>query len=209
MGRNIENKCEQCRRSGEKLFLKGDRCYTPKCAIIKRNYVPGFHGPKGRKRLSDYGSQLAEKQKAKKFYGMFEKQFRLTFEKASKKTGDAGQNFLRALEMRLDNTVYRLGWATSRAAARQLVNHGHFTVNGRKTDIASFAVKAGQVIKPKKSSLNIPYFRNITEHLKKADRPSWLNFDVKDFSAKVLHEPSEADLPQNLNVQVIIEYYSK
>ena len=140
MGRNIENKCEQCRRSGEKLFLKGDRCYTPKCAIIKRNYAPGFHGPKGRKRLSDYGTQLAEKQKAKKFYGMSEKQFRLTFEKASKKSGDAGKNFLRALEMRLDNTVYRLGWGISRAAARQLVNHGHFTVNGRKTDIASFVV---------------------------------------------------------------------
>ncbi len=209
MGRNIENKCEQCRRSGEKLFLKGERCYTPKCAIIKRNYAPGFHGPKGRKRLSDYGSQLAEKQKAKKFYGLFEKQFRLTFEKAAKKSGDAGKNFLRALEMRLDNVVYRLGWATSRAAARQLVNHGHFTVNGRKTDIASFAVKPGQLIKPKKSSETSPYFKNIMENLKKADRPSWLNLDQSNLSAKVLHEPVDSDLPQNLNVQVIIEYYSK
>ncbi len=209
MGRNIDSKCSQCRRSGEKLFLKGDRCSTPKCAMIKRNYAPGFHGPKGRKRSSDYGAQLAEKQKAKKFYGLLEKQFRLTLEKASKKQGDAGKNFLRALEMRLDNVVYRLGWAASRAAARQLVNHGHFTVDGRKADIPSFSVKAGQTIKVKKNSANSPYFKKAVEHLKKADRPSWLNFDVKDLSAKVLHEPKDADLPQNINVQVIIEYYSK
>lgn len=209
MGRNIDSKCSQCRRSGEKLFLKGERCSTPKCAIVKRNYVPGFHGPKNRKRLSDYGSQLAEKQKAKRFYGLLEKQFRLTLEKASKKQGDAGKNFLRALEMRLDNVVYRLGWATSRAAARQLVNHGHFTVNDRKTDIPSFSVKVGQVIKVKKGSSKNTYFKQATEHLKKADRPSWLDFNDKDLSAKVLHEPKDADLPQNLNVQVIIEYYSK
>lgn len=209
MGRNIDSKCSQCRRSGEKLFLKGERCSTAKCALTKRNYVPGFHGPKGRRRLSDYGAQLAEKQKAKKFYGLLEKQFRLTLEKASKKTGDAGKNFLRALEMRLDNVVYRLGWAPSRAAARQLVNHGHFTVDGRKADIASFAVKAGQVIKVKKNSANSPYFKKAVEGLKKAERPSWLNFDAKDLSAKVLHEPKDADLPQNINVQVIIEYYSK
>lgn len=209
MGRNIDSTCSQCRRAGEKLFLKGERCSTPKCAMIKRNYAPGFHGPKGRKRLSDYGSQLAEKQKAKKFYGLLEKQFRLTFEKAAKKSGDAGKNFLRALEMRLDNVVYRLGWATSRAAARQLVNHGHFTVDGRKADIASFVVKPGQTIRVKKNSAANTYFKRAGEHLQKADRPSWLNFDVKDLSSKVLHEPKDADLPQNLNVQVIIEYYSK
>ena len=209
MGRNIDSKCSQCRRSGEKLFLKGDRCSTPKCAMIKRNYAPGFHGPKGRKRSSDYGTQLAEKQKAKKFYGLMEKQFRLTFEKASKKTGDAGKNFLRALEMRLDNVVYRLGWAPSRASARQLVNHGHFTVDGRKADIPSFSVKVGQVIKVKKTSEKNAYFKKATENLKKADRPSWLDFDVKELSAKILHEPKDTDLPQNLNVQVIIEYYSK
>lgn len=209
MGRNIDSKCSQCRRSGEKLFLKGDRCSTPKCAMIKRNYAPGFHGPKGRKRLSDYGAQLAEKQKAKKFYGLLEKQFRLTLEKASKKQGDAGKNFLRALEMRLDNVIYRLGWATSRAAARQLVNHGHFTVDGRKADIPSFSVKAGQIVRVKKTSANSPYFKKAVEGLKKANRPSWLDLDVKDLSAKVLHEPKDADLPLNLNVQVIIEYYSK
>ena len=118
MGKNLDNKCKQCRRAGEKLFLKGERCYGPKCAIIKRNYPPGFHGPKGKKRSSDYGLQLAEKQKAKKYYNILEKQFRLIFEKAQKKSGDAGQNFLRALEMRLDNAVYRLGLAPSRVSAR-------------------------------------------------------------------------------------------
>ena len=209
MGRNIDNKCKQCRRIGEKLFLKGDRCSTPKCAMIKRNYAPGFHGPKGHKRLSDYGLQLQEKQKAKKYYGLLEKQFRLTFAKASTKQGDAGKNFLRLLEMRLDNVIYRLGWATSRSQARQLVAHGHFTVNDRKTDIPSFSVKLGQVIKIRKSSQSNRYFKNLGEKLKKAERPSWLNLDVKDLSAKALHEPKDTDLPQNINVQMIIEYYSK
>jgi len=209
MGRNIDNKCKQCRRVGEKLFLKGDRCLTPKCAMVKRNYAPGFHGPKGHKRLSGYGLQLQEKQKAKKYYGLLEKQFRLTFAKASKKQGDAGKNFLRLLEMRLDNVIYRLGLASSRAQARQMVTHGHFTVNGRKTDIPSFSVKLGQVIKIKKSSESNRFFKNVNDKLKKAERPSWLNFDVKDLSSKVLHEPKDTDLPQNINVQMIIEYYSK
>ncbi|NCN99945.1 30S ribosomal protein S4 [Candidatus Falkowbacteria bacterium] len=209
MGRNIDNKCKQCRRAGEKLFLKGERCFTPKCAIIKRNYAPGFHGPKGHKRLSDYGQQLAEKQKAKKFYGLAEKQFRLTFDKAVKKVGDSGKNFLRALEMRLDNVVYRAGFATSRAAARQLVNHGHFSVNEVMTDIPSFMVKPGEVIKIKKTSEKNIYFRNSAEKLKKAERPSWLNFSADDLSVKILHEPQDTDLPLNLNIQVITEYYSK
>ena len=209
MGRNLDSKCKQCRRVGEKLFLKGDRCMSPKCAMVKRNYAPGFHGPKGKKRLSDYGLQLQEKQKAKKFYGMLEKQFHLTFVKASKKKGDAGKNFLRALESRLDNVIFRLGWASSRSQARQLVTHGHFTVNGRKTDIPSFVVKVGQVLKIRKSSQSNRYFRNLGEKVKKADRPSWLNFDAADLSAKALHEPKETDLPQNFNVQMIIEYYSK
>jgi len=210
MGRNIDNKCKQCRRIGEKLFLKGDRCFTAKCAMVKRNYVPGFHGPKGRKRLSGYGLQLQEKQKARKYYGLLEKQFRLIFVKASKMPGDAGKNFLKLLEMRLDNVIYRLGLASSRAQARQMVTHGHFSVNDRKTDIPSFSVKEGQVIKIKKSSQNNRFFKNLSEKLKKSEeRPSWLNFDVKELSAKVLHDPKDSDLPQNINVQMIIEYYSK
>ncbi len=209
MERNLDNKCKQCRRVGEKLFLKGDRCSGPKCAMVKRNYAPGVHGQKGRKRLSDYGTQLQEKQKAKRYYGLREKQFSLTFEKASKKTGDAGKNFLKLLESRLDNVIFRLGFADSRRQARQLVNHGHFNVDGVKTDIPSFIVKEGQVIKIKKKSQTSPYFRKLNEKIKKADRPSWLNFDVNDLSAKILHEPKDADLPQSINVQMIIEYYSK
>lgn len=209
MGKNLDNKCKQCRRAGEKLFLKGERCQGPKCAIIKRNYPPGFHGPKGKKRSSDYGLQLAEKQKAKKYYNILEKQFRLIFDKAQKKTGDAGQNFLKLLEMRLDNVVYKLGLAPSRNTARQLVSHGHITVNKRKAAIASMTLKVGDVVAVKKASLDKRYFKDIKEKLKRANLPSWLNWEVNDFQAKVLHEPTDKDLTANLNVQMIIEYYSK
>ena len=210
MGRNLDSKCQQCRRVGEKLFLKGERCNTPKCAMVKRNYPPGFHGPtRGRRKISDYGTQLAEKQKAKKYYNVMEKQFRLTFEKAAKKSGDSGKNFLRLLEMRLDNVIFRLGFAISRTQARQLVNHGHFDVNGVKTDIASFIVKPGQEIAVRLRSRKSPYFKQAAERLKKAELPAWLNLQVADLKAKVLHEPADTDLPTNINVQMIIEYYSK
>ena len=210
MGRNLDSKCKQCRRVGEKLFLKGERCMTPKCAMVKRNYPPGFHGPtRGRRKISDYGTQLMEKQKAKKYYNVMEKQLRLTFEKASQKSGDAGKNFLRLLEMRLDNVVFRLGFATSRNQARQLVNHGHFDVNGVKTDIASFIVKPGQEIAVRGRSKKSPYFKQTAEKLKKSELPAWLNMQVSELKAKVLHEPADTDLPTNINVQMIIEYYSK
>jgi small subunit ribosomal protein S4 len=210
MGRNLDSSCQQCRRVGEKLFLKGERCNTPKCAMVKRNYPPGFHGPtRGRRKLSDYGTQLMEKQKAKKYYNVMEKQFRLTFEKASKKPGDSGKNFLRLLEMRLDNVIFRLGFATSRNQARQLVNHGHFAVNDVKTDIASYIVKQGQEISVRARSRKSPYFKQISERLKKAEMPAWLNLQAADLKAKVLHEPADNDLPTNINVQMIIEYYSK
>jgi len=210
MGRNLDSKCQQCRRVGEKLFLKGERCNTPKCAMVKRNYPPGFHGPsRGRHKLSDYGTQLAEKQKAKKYYNVMEKQLRLTFEKASKKTGDSGKNLLRLLEMRLDNVVFRLGLAKSRSQARQLVNHGHFEVNGVKTDIPSFIVKPGQEIAVRARAKKSPYFKQIAESLKKVELPAWLNLQAAEMKAKVLHEPSDTDLPTNFKVQMIIEYYSK
>jgi len=210
MGRNLDSKCSQCRRVGEKLFLKGERCNTPKCAMVKRNYPPGFHGPtRGRRKISDYGTQLMEKQKAKKYYNMMEKQFRLNFEKASNKSGDAGKNFLRLLEMRLDNVVFRLGMASSRNQARQLVNHGHFALNGVKTDIPSCIVKPGQEISVRASSKKNPYFKQVADNLKKAELPAWLNLQKGEMSAKVLHEPADTDLPNNLNVQMIIEYYSK
>lgn len=207
MGRNLEPKCKQCRRLGEKLFLKGERCTTAKCGMVKRNFPPGFHGPKGRKRVSGYGLQLAEKQKAKKFYNLMEKQFKATFLAAQKKPGDAGKNFFRLLEMRLDNVVYRLGIAASRTQARQLVNHGHFTINARKACTPSMLVKVGDVIAIKKTSEKGRFFREGQQN-KNIELPSWLNKE-KDNSAKVLHEPSDNDLPQNFNAQIIIEHYSK
>ena len=209
MGKNLAPKCKQCRRLGEKLLLKGDRCATPKCAMVTRNYVPGVHGPKGKKRSSDYGLQLAEKQKARKIYGLMEKQFRLTFDKARKQTGDTGKNFLKFLEMRLDNVIHKAGFGTSQTQARQLVNHGHLTVNNRKVDIPSFTVKIGDVIKIKKSSSKNRFFRDLGEKMKKVELPSWLHFDASDMSIKVLHEPGENDMPKNVNVQMIIEFYSK
>jgi small subunit ribosomal protein S4 len=210
MGKNLDNKCKQCRRLGEKLYLKGERCYSPKCAIIKRNYAPGFHGLKGQKRrLSDYGLQLAEKQKVKKFYGILEKQFKLSFDKAEKLSGDLSTNFLRLLETRLDNVVYRLGWASSRQQARQLVNHSAILIEGKKASVPSMIVKSGQVISVKENKLRKNYFKNLEQNKIKTEIPSWLNPDKSKFSAKVLHEPKDTDLPLNFKIQLIIEYYSK
>jgi small subunit ribosomal protein S4 len=211
MGKNLDSKCKQCRRIGEKLFLKGERCSSPKCAMVKRNYPPGFHGPKGKKRSSDYGLQLNEKQKAKKMYGLSEDQFKLTFNKVQAKGGDIGNNFLKALEMRLDNVVYRSGIGSSRTQARQLVNHGHIIVNDRKVNIPSYQVKIGQIIKVKKSCQKNKYFRDLPEKLKTLapEQKSWLAVDTKDLSLKVLHEPKQQDLPLNIKTHMIIEFYSK
>ncbi len=212
MGRNLDAKCKQCRRIGEKLFLKGERCDSPKCAMVKRNYPPGFHGQKGKKRQSDYGLQLAEKQKAKKQYNLLEKQFKLTFSKAQKQTGDAGENLLKLLETRLDNVVFRLGIATSRTQARQFVGHGHIRVNDKKVDIPSFQVKQGDVVRVKSSSKKYKYFRELLEKLTKTKNttaPGWLNLEPKELSGKVLHQPSLKDINTNINTQMIIEHYSK
>lgn len=209
MGKNLAPKCKQCRRIGEKLFLKGDRCSTPSCAIIKRNYPPGFHGQKGKRRSSDFGLQLAEKQKAKKQYNILEKQFKITFEKASNKTGDAGENLLKILESRLDNTVFRSGFAPSRNQARQMVNHGHFTVNGRKVNIPSFELKAGDIIKIREQSKRRGHFKGINEKLEKHNAPGWLHLNPKEAIAKVLHQPSLEDIQSNINTAIIVEYYSR
>lgn len=209
MAKNLEPQCKQCRRIGEKLFLKGEKCTTPKCPLVKRPYPPGTHGPKGKQRQTDYGLQLQEKQKAKKSYGLTEKQFELTLNRAKKKTGDANENFLKLLETRLDNTIYRLGFASSHFEARQLVNHGHFLVNNKKVNIPSCNVKAGNVIKLKPSSRRLKIFTNIEEKLKKKELPSWLNLDLKELTAKVLHEPKPEDLKTNINFYMIIEFYSR
>lgn len=209
MGRNLDSKCKQCRRTGEKLFLKGERCSTVKCAIVKRNYPPGFHGPKGKKRMNIYGSQLNEKQKAKKQYQITEKQFRLTYEKARRKSGNAGENFIKLLETRLDNTVFRLGIADSRAQARQLVSHGHILVNDKKVNIPSYSVKTGDIIKIKEKKRPVKLFKNLQEKLKNKEIPSWLHLDQKEFSAKILHQPEVAKMNFNFDMQMIIEFYSK
>lgn len=210
MGRNLDPKCRQCRRAGEKLFLKGQRCMSPQCAMVKRNYPPGLHGPKGsRRRATDYGTQLNEKQKAKRQYNILEKQFKIIFEKARQQAGNTGDNFLVLLEMRLDNAIYRLGFADSRAQARQLVNHGHFTVNEKKTNIPSYLLKSGDVIKIKPNKSKAKIFLALPESLKRKETPSWLNIDQKALSGKVLHKPDISLLQPNFNVQMVIEYYSR
>ena len=210
MSKNLDSKCKQCRRIGEKLFLKGDRCSTAKCAITRRNYPPGVHGPKGsRRKVSDYGLQLKEKQKAKKMYNLMEKQFRLTFEKAKKQSGDAGENLFKLLEMRLDNVVYRLGFAASRNQARELVSHGHFLIKGKKVNIPSYCVKTGDIIKIKESSKKSKQFSALGEKLKKAETPGWLNLDAKELSGKVLHAPNFDDIRINVDARVIVEFYSR
>lgn len=209
MGRNLDPKCKQCRRAGEKLFLKGERCSSVKCAIVKRNYPPGFHGPKGKKRTSIYGGQLNEKQKAKKQYQLSEKQFRLTYEKARRQTGNAGDNFIKLLETRLDNTIYRLGIADSRAQARQIVSHGLITINDKKVNIPSYSLKTGEIIKIKTSKERVKLFKNLSEKLKNKEIPAWIHFDPKEKSAKILHKPDVSKMTLNFDMQMIIEFYSK
>lgn len=190
-------------------MLKGERCATGKCAIVKRNYPPGLHGPKGRARQSGYNTQLREKQKAKRIYNLLEKQFELSFYKAMKQKGDIGENLLKILESRLDNVIYRLELAKSRAQARVLITHGHFTVNDKKINIPSYIVKTGDIIKIKPSSRNGRQFADIAERLKKIEVPGWLNFNVKDLSAKVLHQPGKENLEMKINTQMIVEFYSR
>ncbi len=209
--KNIDPKCKQCRRIGEKLFFKGERCLSAKCGITRRNYIPGFHGPKakGAPRRSDYGMQLIEKQKAKKQYILNEKQFRILFEVALKKRGNTEEFLLQLLELRLDNIVYRAGFGASRSEARQLVNHGHFTVNGKGVNIPSFRVKQGDVVALKAKSKRSKKFAGLEAKIKKAEIPGWLHISAEDLSAKVLHEPAAKDLRVNFSPQVIVEFYSR
>jgi small subunit ribosomal protein S4 len=210
MGKNFTPKCKICRRTDEKLFLKGDRCSSAKCAMVKRNYPPGFHGPKGRRqRLSDYGLQLNEKQKAKKQYNMLEKQFKLTFERAKKKSGNTGDNFLKLLETRLDNTIYRIGFADSRAQARQFISHGLFQVNNKKVNIPSFQIKPGDVIKVKSNKKNAKIFTNINEKMQKKEIPGWIDLDINSMTGKILHQPDTQAIKSNFNMQMVVEFYSR
>ncbi|MBE6033183.1 30S ribosomal protein S4 [Aminipila sp.] len=206
MARYTGANCRLCRREGQKLFLKGERCYSSKCAIEKRNYAPGQHG-QARKKVTEYGIQLREKQKAKRFYGLLETQFRNLFEKAAKKKGITGENFLIMLETRLDNVVFRMGFAASRKEARQLVTHGHFTLNGKKVDIPSLEVKAGDVIRVKEKSQNSPKFKEMKEMSISA--PSWLTVDVEKLEGKVVAIPRREDIDTPIAEHLIVELYSK
>ncbi|MBQ9279606.1 MAG: 30S ribosomal protein S4 [Clostridia bacterium] len=209
MARYIGESCRVCRREGEKLFLKGSRCYTDKCAITRRAYAPGQHGQK-RKKQSEYGTQLREKQKAKAFYGVLESQFRKYFEEAERSKGITGTRLLQILESRLDNVVYRLGLATSRAQARQLVRHGHFTVNGTKVNIPSYLTKVGDVIKVKESSANGAIFKSIVEATENGRPvPTWLESDLQNKAGKIVALPAREEIDLPVQEHLIVELYSK
>ena len=206
MARYTGPSCRLCRREGQKLFLKGERCYSGKCALEKRSYAPGQHG-QGRKKSSDYGLQLREKQKAKRFYGLQETQFRNLFEKAAAKKGITGENLLIMLETRLDNVVFRMGLASSRKEARQLVTHGHFTVNGKKTDIPSQQVKPGDKEAKKEKSTSSPKFKEIKEMT--ISTPAWVTIDTQKLEGKVLAMPTREQIDTPVAEHLIVELYSK
>ncbi len=209
MARYTGESCRVCRREGEKLFLKGSRCYTDKCALARRAYAPGQHGQK-RKKQSEYGMQLREKQKAKSFYGVLESQFRKYFEEASRRKGVTGTNLLQILESRLDNVVYRLGLATSRAQARQLVRHGHFTVNGVKVNIPSYLTKVGDEIKVKEASANSEIFKQIVEENEKGRPvPAWLESNLAGRTGKIVALPAREEIDLPVQEHLIVELYSK
>jgi len=200
--------CRLCRREGQKLFLKGERCYTDKCGIQRRAYAPGQHG-QGRKKLSGYGLQLREKQKARRYYGVLEGQFHHYFEMANKKAGVTGENLLAILESRLDNVVYRLGFGTSRPEARQLVRHGHFTVNGKKVNIPSYLVKVGDVIAIKEESKSSEKIKNVIEITASRVVPKWLDLDNNTLTGKVVAVAEREDIDLPLEEHLIVELYSK
>jgi len=200
--------CRLCRREGEKLFLKGTRCYTEKCGIERRKYAPGQHG-QGRGKLSDYGIQLREKQKVRRIYGIMERQFRLYFERASRMKGVTGEILLQLLERRLDAAVFRMGFASNRREARQLVNHGHFLVNGRSVDIPSFLLKPGDAVEVRETSRECP---TITESLAVAEHrgiPGWIEFDTKAMKGTFVRVPGREEIQLPVQEQLIVELYSK
>lgn len=208
MARYTEAVCKLCRREGQKLFLKGERCYTDKCAINRRAYAPGQHG-QGRKKTSEYGLQLRAKQMTRRFYGVLENQFHHYYEMATTMQGKAGDNLLILLESRLDNVVYRCGWASSRAEARQLVVHGHFTVNGKKVDIPSYLVKPGETIAIKDSSRQSDKFKAVLEANSACPVPKWLDVDAQNAQAKVVEMPTREEIDLEVDETLIVELYSK
>ena len=208
MARYTEAVCKLCRREGQKLFLKGERCYTDKCALSRRAYAPGQHG-QGRKKTSEYGLQLRAKQMARRFYGVLEGQFRHYYELATKMPGKAGDNLLILLETRLDNVVYRCGWASSRAEARPLGVHGHYTVNGRKVDIPSSLVKPGDMVAIKDGSRSSEKFKAVLESNASRPVPKWLDVDAANAQAKIVELPTREEIDLEVDETLIVELYSK
>lgn len=212
MARYIGPVCKLCRREGKKLFLKGERCLSPKCAFERRGYPPGEHGHETeyrRRRGTTYAEQLREKQRMRRIYGVLEAQFRRYFREAVRRKGMTGTNLLIILESRLDNVVYRLGWATSRAHARQLVSHGHFDVNGKRCDVPSVLLKPGDVVSVHPTSRKLDYFKSVQESVGGNRVPTWLSFDPRDMSARVLELPTRDQIDQDLNEQLVVGYYSR
>ena len=209
MARYIGPVCRLCRREAMKLFLKGERCYTEKCAIEKRNYVPGQHGKTRKAKIAGYGIQLREKQKVKRIYGVLEDQFRRYFESAERTRGITGDTLLQLLERRLDNVIYRLGLSTSRSQARQLVRHGHFLINGKKVDIPSFSVKAGDVITILARSQKNVTIEHAIQEVKGRGIPEWLSFDSTALSGRVVSLPTREQINLPVQEQLIVELYSK
>ncbi len=207
MARYTDSACRICRREGTKLFLKGARCYSGKCAVVRRPTPPGQHGM-GRKKVSEYGLQLREKQKTKKSYGMLEKQFHRTYKRAASMKGVTGETMLSLLERRLDNVVYRMGLGVSRAQARQMVTHAHFTVNGKPVNIPSYVTKAGDIISVKENRRNREYFKILSQS-KKLNLPKWLEYDAESFTGKIIALPERSDIDLDISENMIVELYSK
>lgn len=210
MAKNLDPKCKQCRRAGEKLFLKGERCFSTKCALTKRSYPPGVHGSKGHPRLTDYGVHLREKQKLRRMYGVLERQLRKYFKEAAKSKGDTGLKLIEFLERRFDNVIYKLGLTTSRAQAKQFINHDLFLVNNKKMNIPSYRVKAGDVItirKEKTKSKGV-----LAENIKntnKKEEISWLTWDPKELKGQVVSIPKDKDLDVGIDTRLVVEFYSR
>ncbi|HNR03549.1 MAG TPA: 30S ribosomal protein S4 [Bacillota bacterium] len=208
MARYTDAKCRLCRREGSKLYLKGDRCYTDKCAVARRAYAPGQHG-QGRKKVSEYGIQLREKQKVRRIYGILEKQFRDYFVEAERQKGVTGENLLRLLELRLDNVAYRMGFGESRAEARQLVRHGHFTVNGRKVDIPSYQTGLNDLIAVKPGSKSTDKFKGLAENAAGKTAPQWLSINTEMMEARIVALPAREDIDLPIEEHLIVELYSR
>jgi small subunit ribosomal protein S4 len=211
MARHKDSVCKHCRREGEKLFLKGERCLSPKCSFERRPFPPGLHGKQAqfRRRVSDYGRQLRAKQKARRTYGVLERQFRRYFHEAEQRRGLTGANLLIMLESRLDNVVYRMGFASSRPQARQLVRHGHFEVNGQKVNIPSYLVQPGDVVAVRDNSRRNVYFREVVEDLPHRAVPDWLSRDDETMSGRMMAVPERKDIDVTIDEQLIVEYYSR